>query len=158
MEQLVTNQPMAETMQIQQIQVTDIVSMTKDLFVSMLEMPLSTIGCAEWDPAFKGLQATVRINGDWNAELRVIASDKLAQVIACAMFDMCEPDLSTSEKLDALGEVANVIGGNIKGNVGVESDLSLPCVGDTYTEIPSDALLQSFRCANETLHVVLIQE
>ena len=55
-------------------------------------------------------------------------NEGLAKTIASKMFAMEVEDLEEEEVLDAVGEIINMIGGNIKGSVGVESTLSIPDV------------------------------
>ena len=74
------------------------------------------------------LMASIRISGDWNAVLEVSCCQSAARQIASAMFASDEDSLSDSEIIDSVAEVANMIGGNIKGTVGGENNLSLPCV------------------------------
>lgn len=72
--------------------------------------------------------ASVSISGDWTGHLMVVTGKDCAQLIASSMFQM-EPDkISIAEVADALGEIANMVGGSVKGMVGVASALSLPQV------------------------------
>ena len=72
--------------------------------------------------------AHVGIEGNWQAQIFVICANGLAQKIASSMF-MIEPDeLSEGEIGDAIGELANMLGGNLKGVLPGENTLSLPSV------------------------------
>jgi chemotaxis protein CheX len=46
------------------------------------------------------------------------------------MFDVPSPELSAEEVLDAVGELANIAGGNIKGLIEEPCELSLPVVAE----------------------------
>lgn len=72
--------------------------------------------------------ASVSIGGDWSGHLIIVASTECAYQIAGSMFQMETGELSTNEVADALGEIANMVGGSVKGMVGVAATLSLPQV------------------------------
>lgn len=74
------------------------------------------------------LVGSVRILGAHNAGLQVGVPLALAQHIAGVMFDTTAESLEQSEVFDAIGEVANIIGGGVKGIAEGESHLSLPRV------------------------------
>lgn len=74
------------------------------------------------------LVAWVAISGDWAGHLRVVTSESGAHKIASDMFQLDPSEVSTAEVADALGEIANMIGGSVKGMVGVPAVLSLPQV------------------------------
>ncbi len=72
--------------------------------------------------------ASVSISGDWTGHLMIVTGNYTAQLIAGDMFQM-EPDtIATAEVADALGELANMVGGSVKGMIGVAATLSLPLV------------------------------
>ncbi len=67
-----------------------------------------------------------------------------AQAAAEAMFDADPGSLSEQEVSDALGELTNMVGGNIKSLVPAPSKLSLPSVSEdvNYTvRVPGAVLL-----------------
>lgn len=80
------------------------------------------------EPDAGRMLASVSIGGEWSGHLMVNASRESAHQIAGNMFQMPVEDLSTSEVADALGEIANMVGGSVKGMVGVSATLSLPQV------------------------------
>jgi chemotaxis protein CheX len=83
----------------------------------------------------EGLTASIRISGDWHAGLEVLTTRQGAARLAEQMFGTQMTDLTEGEVADALGEITNMIGGNIKGLTQGDTQLSLPCVG---TSIPAD--------------------
>jgi len=70
----------------------------------------------------------VSISGDWTGHLYVTTSGAGAREIASNMFQLDAGEISDSEIADALGEIANMVGGSVKGMVGGEVVLSLPQV------------------------------
>ena len=153
MAQLATDQPTSEKMKITADQVTQ---MTNDLFDSMLGMHISGGDVSEAPLPQDWIQSKVQIKASWNGELRVIASGELSATIARTMYGSEAENLVEQEILDSLGEVANVIGGNVKGHVDQDCDLTLPEVGGPE-DLPENALCQEFTCADSPLFVVLVQ-
>jgi len=80
------------------------------------------------------LVASIRISGDWQAGLEVFTPVSSARRIAEQMFGTDTSELQDAEIADALGEIANMIGGNLKGMTPGETKLSLPCVGVAIAE------------------------
>jgi chemotaxis protein CheX len=76
------------------------------------------------------LSAFVTIRGESSYCLEIVADYELAKVIAEVMFAAERGSLSDLDIEDALGEIANMIGGNLKGMLGDEADLTLPVVLD----------------------------
>lgn len=104
------------------------------------------------------LMAAIRIAGNWNATLQVCASMQLARHIACAMFAQAPDVIGQDDLCDALGEVVNVLGGNVKGMVGHDCHLSLPCVGVRYHVPPSDGLRLDYDICGHNLVIVLAED
>ncbi|WP_437205114.1 chemotaxis protein CheX [Planctomicrobium sp. SH664] len=75
------------------------------------------------------LVSSIQISGDWKAGLEVETPLRGARQIAEQMFGLSGDDLAEAEIADALGEIVNMIGGNIKGLSQGETILSLPCAG-----------------------------
>lgn len=74
------------------------------------------------------LSACVHITGAWNGALALTCGDGMAAESAAIMFDLEQAGVSIAEKQDALGELANMIGGNVKGLLPEHCHLSLPVV------------------------------
>ena len=137
------------------IQPSDIAQMASDLFVSMLDMSFDANPIDI--PTSHSIQSTVWIRGEWNAELRVCCSKFLATRIARAMYLATEEELSTHTVQDVLGEVANVIGGNIKGIVNADCSLSLPCVGRILDDKIEKGIWLTFQCEESPITIALIE-
>jgi chemotaxis protein CheX len=71
---------------------------------------------------------TVSIHGSWSGHLSLTVSHACAELIAAEMFQLAAETITPSEIVDALGELANILGGNIKAAVPQPSALSLPQV------------------------------
>ncbi len=103
------------------------------------------------------LSAVIRISGGWESLVQVLTPRRTAVSIAANMFAMSEDELSEAEIRDAVGEIVNMVGGNLKGIVEGESSLSLPCVGEVSGSAPFDhsfsGLCVSNRCQGDPLIV-----
>ncbi len=76
----------------------------------------------------KHLCAVISISGQWTGDVVLESSVEVARAAASRMFSTPEEDLAFDEVQDALAELANVIGGNIKSLVPGPSHLGLPSV------------------------------
>ena len=99
---------------------------THDVCESMLGLQLAQTSEFPCEPA---MVASIQISGSWNAAIEVAVCDSAANSIANAMFD--SDDVDSKEIADAVSEVANMIGGNIKGIAGGDCELSLPSIGQS---------------------------
>jgi chemotaxis protein CheX len=136
----------------------EVVEMTHELFGPMFGIEIETADNFDGNNVSSSAwQASVGIDGEWAAEVQTIIPEKLAQRVACTMFSMTSDELTDGDMQDAMGEVVNIIGGNIKGIVGVESNLSLPCVA-LFQDLLADADLKvGFKCEDEQLLVLVKQ-
>jgi chemotaxis protein CheX len=75
-----------------------------------------------------GVSSCVQILGGWNGVVNLSMPSELATLIATTMFDLPAADLSDDEVDDAVGEMANMIGGNVKSLLPGPSQLSMPAV------------------------------
>lgn len=75
--------------------------------------------------------AVLEATGGWTGHLVVRATESFAVAVAAKMFGMPRPEVDTEDAADAVGELANVVGGNLKSLLGEdEVDLGLPQVGE----------------------------
>ena len=75
------------------------------------------------------LGARVAITGEARALMTLVCDEAFARYLACTMFMMSDEELTEDEVHDAIGELVNIVGGNVKGIIPAETNLSLPCVG-----------------------------
>ncbi len=75
------------------------------------------------------LQAQVTLTGDWNGLVRLGCAEGAAEGIAAAMLMAgADEELPPEDVHDAVGEVVNVVGGNVKGALLGDTALGLPRV------------------------------
>lgn len=70
--------------------------------------------------------AEVVIGGAWDGRIRIETSQALAREATAALFGLPEDEIDDELIADAIGELANIIGGNIKALLPSPSHLGLP--------------------------------
>ncbi|MGD9957511.1 MAG: chemotaxis protein CheX [Candidatus Nanopelagicales bacterium] len=76
----------------------------------------------------------VEISGGWFGRVSVETTDEGAFALASQMLDVPVDDLSDADLVDAVGELANIVGGSVKSCVEGHSTLSLPAVARAESE------------------------
>jgi chemotaxis protein CheX len=76
----------------------------------------------------KVISGTVRVSGSWNGSITLYCFTELAEQAASIMFDTPASSLAGDEISDAIGELANMIGGNVRALLPEPCQLSLPTV------------------------------
>jgi chemotaxis protein CheX len=80
-------------------------------------------------PGFE-VVARTEITGEWNGTVCLSCSRVAARQAAAVMFGLGDDELTAADISDAVGELINVVGGNIKSLVPGPSVLSLPSVSE----------------------------
>lgn len=74
------------------------------------------------------LTGRIEIGGTWAGVVELTCSVAAARRVAAAMFCLPEPDLDEVAVRDAVGELVNIVGGNLKSLLAPPTSLSLPTV------------------------------
>ena len=91
-------------------------SIVHQVWESLLAAP--SVTHAEARPAHAAVEASITLTGDWNGRVRLTCDRLTAEEIAGAMLALDEGEHVPDEDLhDAMGEVVNMVGGNLKGFV-----------------------------------------
>jgi chemotaxis protein CheX len=129
---------------------------------SFLGMTLRDLDTSESSAAddWHSASATVHISGSWNGSVILSCSITHARRAAAAMFEIGEDDLDDGEVADAFGELANIIGGNLKCLLPEPSQLSLPTVslGAAHVvTVPGARLLEhvELECNGDRLYIAV---
>lgn len=96
----------------------------------------------------------VAVTGGWRGWVLLACPTRLARTAASAMFDRPAEALTDDEVADALGELTNMIGGNLKSLLPGPSRLSMPAVtvGASASEpMPRAVLVNTVSLACEGL-------
>jgi CheY-specific phosphatase CheX len=109
------------------------------------------------------LQGSIQIAGAWQGAVVLSCSPEYARSMAAGMFG-AEPDsLSAADVNDALGELVNVIGGNLKQLLPAPCHLSLPAVREVEQPSPApsaEGLVANvgFVCEKDAFHVAVVED
>jgi chemotaxis protein CheX len=117
--------------------VTEITSTVWRAFLSGSDdiIPLAVV------PSDASLTGTVFISGQWNGLVSLTCSSLAATRAASLMFDADLEKVSSADVIDAVGELVNIVGGNLKGMLPSPTGLSLPSVTDGELQIGADLLV-----------------
>lgn len=94
----------------------------------------------------------VDVLGAWSGSVSIEVGDRLATIVATAMFDT--PETAPDDVRDAMCELANVIGGNLKGLMPGPSTLTIPRV-EECEEAPPGSKQLLFSCHGEPFSVTV---
>ena len=147
-----------------QVDPSSVSKLVQEVWASMLGVDLgdhgeSIVAGREERP----LQGSVRFAGAWCGAVLLSCSPQFARTVAAGMFDTEPGSLSTAEVHDALGEIVNVIGGNLKHLLPGPCQLSLPAV----REVENPRAAQSgeglvtdvgFVCNKEMFRVAVVED
>lgn len=111
---------------------------TEDVLVSMLELPTQFDVPWSGECSEEGYRATIEIHQDIALEGVLLCNAAFARRIAAQMFMCTSEDVCDTKAADAVGELINIIGGNVKGAIGGDGTLTLPKVQKGYR--PADNL------------------
>ncbi len=113
----------------------EIETLTRDVWATMVGLDLvDAIVAGSPEP---GISSQIEIQGDSEVVLRIDCSLSLARQVASRLFDMPENEIELDLVMDAMGEMANVLGGNIKGLWPGAVKLSLPLTWETDQAEPT---------------------
>lgn len=74
------------------------------------------------------ISGSVRVSGSWNGSITLYCFTGLAEQAASIMFGVPAATLAGEDVSDAIGELANIIGGNVRALLPEPCQLSLPTV------------------------------
>lgn len=102
----------------------------------------------------------VHLSGAYVGSIMLECSAAAARDAAAALFSMQPGDVTHGEVVDAIGELANMVGGNVKSMLPGPSVLSLPAVVHGQLAVPGAQVVREVRLTwrNEPLTVSLWQQ
>jgi len=111
-----------------QLTAPDLATIVEESVVTMLGLSLGELVDGHDTADGCELGASVQFTGDWEGAIAVGCALAFGQEIAAAMFAMEPDEVGDEEISDALGELANMIAGNVKPLLPGAASLSLPTV------------------------------
>lgn len=146
-------------MQLLEEQITEITQMVFDTVLGLEAVPAEADGALGSDPAM--LAGAVQITGAFEGAVTVACSPALASHAAAILFDVPDGAATESDTWDALSELINITGGNLKPLVPGPSKLSLPRIADGAgtSAVASGKLLGKVRfdCMGQPVEVALLE-
>jgi chemotaxis protein CheX len=105
-------------------------SIAQEVWESLLGMSLlpHPLGAAAPAPQGRSMTGCVHVHGEWNGSVFLQCDLAVATAVAEVMFAAESGTLSDDEISDALGELTNMVGGNIKSLLPAPSRLSVPTI------------------------------
>lgn len=103
----------------------------------------------------------IHITGAWDGTVTIDFPMSLAKRVATIMFSLNEQNLELEMIQDALGELTNITGGNIKSLLPEPCQLSLPTVAVTAKlRVPGSETISrvNFQCAGDDFRVSLLKK
>ncbi|GAA2382133.1 chemotaxis protein CheX [Dactylosporangium salmoneum] len=106
----------------------DLIEIVNEVWDAYLQQPEAAAVEAPQAPHPQAMTAAVSITGAWEGHVRVLVPPAAAGDITAIMLAMEASEITDRDVTDAMGELINVVGGNIK-NRGVQpAKLGLPVV------------------------------
>lgn len=128
----------------------DVSELTRAVFVSLLGVEPEVRNAPD---ASETVSYTVDVSGGWHGSVRLQLESAFAEELARRMLLL--EDVAPEDVNDAVGEIANMLGGNVKGLVPGPSRLSLPHATPPNT-VPAAARTRlSFACDGRPFSVVV---
>ncbi|MET0283814.1 MAG: chemotaxis protein CheX [Polyangiales bacterium] len=112
----------------------ELATVIEDIAETLFAVPIARV-CLP-DDAFdaSALTACVDYSGGFQGALRATLSAKLARTLATLMMHKLRGSCSEDDVRDAVGEIANIAAGNLRGLLSVDCQVSLPRVSNLVVE------------------------
>ena len=112
-----------------QILPDELAQIVESVFATMLGLEVNECG-TPWFPGGDRLTSAVHLAGEWNGAVLLECDRRQACRFAGRFLSMDLPDTVDDVVRDVLGELVNMIGGNLKCVLTRGIRLSMPCVVD----------------------------
>jgi chemotaxis protein CheX len=111
----------------------------------------------------RSMAACIQIAGAWNGAILLDCPIEVARLAASAMFSTDTDKLTVPDLQDAIAELVNMLGGNIKALLPGGCFLSLPAVvegGDYSARVPGSRLINriAFVCAGSVVSLTILEK
>jgi chemotaxis protein CheX len=141
----------------------EICEYTENIWKSTLSLDVKPVenGSSDSENNY-ALAGCIQITGAWNGTVTMHYPMALAKQVASIMFDLNGEPVENELIQDALGEMTNMTGGNIKSLLPEPCFLSLPAVAMTESamRVPGSELVTkvTFKCNGENFLVSLLKK
>jgi chemotaxis protein CheX len=129
--------------------------LTQVVWTTMLGLEAGE-GAAADAPADE-VTTSIDISGAWDGTLSLSLPPSLARVVTSAMLSLPESEATPAVVQDVVGELANVLGGNVKAVLPEPCKLSLPRVGAAGPREHGPTVVQRvwFDCVGQPFNVTV---
>jgi len=141
----------------------DIYELADIVWSTVLALPIEpdTSGSVGRRP--RSMAACIQITGGWNGAIVLDCPASVARHAAAIMFQTQPAQVSMADIQDAIGELANIVGGHVKSLLPQPCHLSLPTViegGDYSTRVPGSRLVSrvGFVCDGDTASISILEK
>jgi chemotaxis protein CheX len=110
-----------------EVSVDVLVQIVQSVFSTMMDLEVSPCG-APWSSTGDRMTSLVSLTGDWNGAVLIECNPRQACQFAGRILAMDPPDTADDDVCDVLGELANMVGGNMKSGMSTGVRLSMPSV------------------------------
>jgi len=107
-----------------------ICSMVRSVWSTQLGLEIQKADGPATPSASPTMTAVIHISGDFRGGIRLECSRTLIRRAASIMFNLGEDQLCDDDERDVVGELTNVIAGNIKALIPGSNSISLPTIVD----------------------------
>lgn len=108
----------------------DLVQIIESVWQTTVGAELVSLPDSHGPAPLSALTSTIYFKGAWPGLLMCTVSETLARRIAAAMFAQSPESCSAEDIRDSVGEIVNILGGNLKAILPPPCTLSLPAVFD----------------------------
>ena len=105
----------------------DLARIVQSVFRTMMDMDVVTLG-EPWRQPPDAITAAVHFTGDWRGTTLVECNEQQARLFAQRFMGIPMPPALDDDVRDVLGELANMVAGNLKSLLPKGVDLSIPTV------------------------------
>lgn len=104
----------------------------------------------------------ITVSGEWEGAIGLFVTEGMGRQAASSMFATPHDGVTTQDLQDALAELTNVVGGNLKGLLPPPCQLGLPVVvegSDYRMQLPgsTQTITRRFRCNDDIFEVVVVE-
>lgn len=108
------------------------------------------------------LVGCVQISGEWQGAVTLYAPREIGQKVAANMYGLDETEIDNQQVQDVIGEITNILAGNIKPLLPAPCSISLPSVAITDYNLhhPGSETMTAinFDCEGLPFLVVMLQD
>jgi chemotaxis protein CheX len=110
-----------------EVSVDVLVQIVQSVFATMMDLEVSACD-ATWSSTGDRITSLVSLMGDWNGAVLIECNPQQACYFAGRILAMDTPEVVDDDVRDVMGELANMVGGNMKSGMSTGVRLSMPSV------------------------------